>query len=627
MTTENLLCAVRPVFLLIPRPDQLPSTERKFWAMQIDGLHTEHIKRSAKALRDARKRPEQPLSSDPSLKVSGLHHGLANALGSKSFDAWKNTEPELINFLATNGMEHPADLISWSRMHSHRLTARQVSDRIFNSGLPIPDRIFTGVGSSKFLAASGRGYADIHYLSEFSVSGEHAKFNWCMEHANQTVLSLDKESGWDNEAPDHLDLSGTDLLLQAFKFEYIAYGFNLLGDNLVSPASRPPEFRMYNYNQDDLAFANQIFDVFRKEIERTQEGWVEIVPFPGNNNIVFLKGPNGKFDWVVRNQRDAAFSGNPYYPILRSDELPTAMKPSAFKAHLYFMTGEWYERLEHSAETRHYEEGGSTATWPGYTKLLQRELVAARRNYQRPTSPKGGQVGNFVPHRLDGYCLMVSPLVTIREFWHFFENSDWRNDRIERSSNCSSKLEADLSAVNLHDDDLLPTSVTWFDAVAFCRHYEKQTGLPVRLLEVEEWQKISPTPLYNLNHESLDETEEYDGVEWSDLTWAVTGGDGLTGGETSHRYPETCAGGGFLRFGKELNWTENHQGLPFVTVVDFGEWLDVCTDGYAPAANAVTGQALMTGPLERDKCPAHLTMRRKGLKVGFRLCYVAQPDA
>ena len=615
MNTENLLRAVRPVHLLVPRPGQPKCAEPRFWAMRIEGLHHGQVKNAAKALRDARKRPDQPVSDDVSLKVSSLHHGLAQALGSKSFDAWRDTELELIDFLQTRGMTQPADLISWPRMFSYSLTARQVSDRLFNSGLPMPERIFTGVGS-KFFVARGRGRIDINQLSEEPVHGEEAKLNWCIDRADLIVLSLDRELDWDNDAPDHLDLTGTNLLLHAFHLDHIAEGFNLLGDNLVAPMQRPPEFRLYDASEDELALDRQVFDIFRQEIDRSESGWVEVIPFPPNHNLIFLKGKDGAFDWVIRNQRDEAFTGNPYHPILKNHELPTAMKASELNAHLYFKTGEWYERLEHSAETRHYEEGGTVATWPGYPKLLMRELLATRRNYAVPTQPKGWSDLNFIPHRLNGYCLMVSPPVTIQEFWRFFEGSDWRDDRVSRSSRTNTQLEADLAAVNLHDDDHLPASITWFDALAYCRYYEQKTGLPVRLLEVEEWKQISPPPAQDIKKDG-----------WGDLTWIVEGGDGKMGGETSHRCPEACGGGGYLRFGKEINWTQNKQGLPFVSVVDFGEWLADYADGYAPVANAATGKALMTGPLDRDRCPAYLTMRYKGLKVGFRLCYVAHPDA
>ena len=349
MNTETRLRAVRPVHLLIPRPGQAANAEPRFWSMRLDGLHLCYLKNSAKALRDARKRLDQPVSDDPSLKLSSLHHGLAQALGSKSFDVWRNTEQGLIEFLNSRGMTRPADLIRWPRMFSYSLTARELSDRLFNSGLPLPDRIFTGVGS-KFFAARGRGRNDIHALSQDPVYGEEAKLNWCIDRADQTVLSLDREFDWDTDAPDHVDLTGIDLLLHAFHLDAVAAAFNLLGDNLVEPMQRPPEFRSYNADEDEPSFDRRVFNIFRQEIDRSELGWVEVIPFPGNDNLVFLKGNDGAFDWVIRNQRDEAFTGNPYHPILKNHELPTAMKASELNAHLYFKTGEWYERLEHSAE-------------------------------------------------------------------------------------------------------------------------------------------------------------------------------------------------------------------------------------------------------------------------------------
>jgi len=322
-------------------------------------------------------------------------------------------------------------------------------------------------------------------LDVFELSGrnmsEEGILEWCEARVNECVLPLHREFDWDADAPDYVELTGRDLLLHAFRFEYINPAFNLLGDNLVAPAQRAPEFRIYGASEEEIALEQRVFGIFREVIEQSELGWAEVVPFPGSDNIIFLKGANGAFDWVLRDQRDGAFVGNPYHPILMSQELPSAMNVSALNAHLYFKTGEWYERLEHSAETRHYAEGGTPQTWPGYAQLLMRELTSSRRNYSRPSQPRGWRAANFVPHQLDGYCLMVSPLVTVKEFWSFFDGSDWQKNRVTRSGHDLSKLEPDLAAVNLHDEDNVPASVTWFDAVAFCRYYEEKTGLPVRL--------------------------------------------------------------------------------------------------------------------------------------------------
>lgn len=340
MNTETLLRAVRPVYLLIPRPGQAEAAEPRFWSMRLDGLHHVHLKNSAKALRDARKRPDQPISDDPSVHLSSLRHGLAQALGSKTFDAWQNSEQELIEFLNSQGMTRPADLINWPRMFSYSLTARELSDRLFNSGLPLPDRIFTGVGS-KFFAAKGRGSIDMYQLAGGSLYSDEAKLQWGEERAKQVVVTFERESDWDADTPDFLELTGRDLLLHSYRFDHIAVAFNLLGDNLVAPMQRPPELRLYNASGEELAFDRRVFDIFRQEIDRSESGWVEVIPFHGNDNLIFLKGKDGAFDWVIRNQRDEAFTGNPYHPILKNHELPTAMKASELNAHLYFKTGEW----------------------------------------------------------------------------------------------------------------------------------------------------------------------------------------------------------------------------------------------------------------------------------------------
>ena len=323
MNTENLLRAVRPVFALIRRPGTDSSLEPKFWSMRLDGLDQNAIKVSADALRERMKRRGRNPSTDETLKLSSLRHGLAKALGVKTIDAWQQGEDALCDFLVANGMTEPRDLINWSRAPSG-LTARQISDRIFNSGLPIPEKIFTGIGSKLFIA-KGRGRNDINELSGLTTYGDEARFKWCEARADQVVLSLKRESDGGPEASDIVQLTGRDLLLHAFRFDHLHWAFNLLGDNLVSPMLRPAELRRYD---SDTELSKRVFDIFRQEIERSESGWVEVIPFPGNDNLVFLKGNNGAFDWVIRNQRDEAFTGNPYHPILKNKELPTAMKAS-----------------------------------------------------------------------------------------------------------------------------------------------------------------------------------------------------------------------------------------------------------------------------------------------------------
>lgn len=95
------------------------------------------------------------------------------------------------------------------------------------------------------------------------------------------------------------------------------------------------------------------------------------------------------------------------------------------------------------------------------------------RGYVKPGSRKGRPTLDFLPHRLTGHCLMVSPLITIEEFWQFLRNSDWQDVRVE-PENTGPSFDSDLAAVNSPDESHLPASVTWYDAVAFCKYYEEK---------------------------------------------------------------------------------------------------------------------------------------------------------
>lgn len=617
MTTESVLRATRNVFLFVPQPGAQAADEALYWTMGLDGLSDQHIKDSVTALRQAREKKRKLVSRDKSLKITSLQNALAVTLGARSYDHWRENElPRILDFLSHNGMHRPADLITWPVRPGFAgvLTAQRLAERFFNANLPIPQRLFTGVGSLLF-AAQRYGRLDIDELAGKAMFYEGDRLAFCAEHENDVMLRAHDLRSTGPNAPAFLDLTGRTLLLNGLS-DRLGMMYNLLGDNLVDPMRQPPVFTIYGGEPEEISLDQQIFTMFRREIEQAVEGWVDVIPMPGNDHIVFLRGADGAFDWVVRDQRDQPFVGNRLHPIFRSEELPSAMRPSRLAAKLYFTKGVWQERLAHLAESRHYAEGGKCENWPGYDKLILRELVATAA-YAAPRPSVGPQSHGFVPHRLADRCLMIGPLVTVDAFWRFYEHSEWRRVRAERLAKDGVRIEEDLAAVNLHDAGDLPASVTWFDAIAYCHYVEKESGLPVRLLDADEWRAIAPTPARDI---------EQDG--WGDLTWGNVGGDGRAGWNSEHRYPDCCPdGGGSLRFGEELTWSSNREGLPFLSVVDFGEWLGDYGDGRAAAANAATGKALLTGPLERDRCAAHLTMRYKGLKVGFRLCYVAQPDA
>lgn len=614
MTTENLMRATRNVVLLAPKPGVSAPGNRLYWHMSLRGLDAQDIKDAITSLRREHEKKAVVVSKIKALKITALQNALAATLGARSYDHWRDSElPRIEAFLSNEGMTRPRDLITWKDrpLFAGALTAQRLAERFFNSGLPLPKRLFTGTGSMLF-ATSGYGRMDIQTIAGRPMLNDEERLAFCMQHENDVLLRAHELRTKGPEAPGYIDLTGRTLALNAVS-ELIGGMYNLLGDNLCAPMRCPAEFTAYDTSAKDDALDSRIFALFRKEIEESPDGWMDVVPMPDNDNLVFLKGGDGSFDWVVREQRDEPFAGNPLYPIFHTRDLPSALQSTQkLAASLYFKRGEWRERLEHLAAARHYAEGGTLTNWPGYDKLVQRKLVADN-GYAFPRPPEGTRDDAFAPHRLKDRCIMVSRLVTVHDFWKFYEHSEWRRIRAGRALAAGYSIEDDLGAVNLHDAGDAPASVTWFDALAYCRHVESETGLPVRLLDTEEWQEICPAPARDIAQDG-----------WGDLAWIVIGGDGRTGTDSAHRYPEACAHAGWLNFGKEPIWSFNREGLPFLSVVDFGEWLGDYAHGHAAAANAATGKALMTGPLERDFCPANLTMRYKGLKVGFRLCYAVR---
>jgi len=110
---------------------------------------------------------------------------------------------------------------------------------------------------------------------------------------------------------------------------------------------------------------------------------------------------------------------------------------------------------------------------------------------------------------------------------------------------------------------------------------------------------------------------------YEQLGWAVIGGDGQLGENSAHCYMPN----GVMSFVPNLQWSRNSEGLPFLSVAGFFEWLSWYQDGYAsfayPAGGSMAIGAGIFGPRE----PARLAMRHKGGKVGFRICYIADLDA
>lgn len=634
MTPQDLLSAQRTLYVLAQKPGTDNTDSKNLWYLKLEGLHQEQLKSAVAQLR----KRELGNGQDRALKSTALQNSLAQTLGSKSYSHWlEHEQPKLLKLLKQHDLIQPADLIKWaySPGFAGPLSARSFSDRIFNSGLPLPSKVFTGVGSYLF-APRGYGRLDIDELAGKYHYSDKERYAFCSAHLNTVVLRAQHMRG--ANCPAYIDLTGRSLILNAVS-EFIGCMYNLLGSNLTDQAFEHPVMRSYNMSEDDRAFEMQLFQHFREEIEQSDSGWIDILSVPGNSNLVILKGPNGTFDWLIRDQRESALSSNPLYPFFNKEELPTAMDTSKLTAHLYFTRGSWQENLEHEAENRHYEQGGTAANWPGYDKLIERELIASRR--AAPPRKVSGKVSRkFISHRIGEYQLMVSPLITIEQYTSFLLETGWHKTRLEKAKKAAIAIERNLWSANVGDSQDLPVSVTWNDAVAYCKYIEQTSGLPVRLLEAEEWREIAPPP----RKEFVKDSEEFsakpidqiflreislktgplpDEPVYEELSWGAFENGRLCKHAPPYFYEPTYT----VNFGSEVHWTANNEGLPFVSMRDVGEWLSDVRNKHALAACAANHRSVAGGPIERDFIEVHQALRHKLVKICFRLCYIADPDA
>lgn len=633
MTPQNLLGAQRTLHVLAQKPGTDQSDSNNLWYLKLEGLHQDQLKSAVAQLR----KRELGHGQDRALKSTALQDSLARTLGAKSYNDWLEREqPKLLELLEQHNLKQPADLIKWAYRPglAGTLSARDFSDRIFNSGLPLPSKVFTGVGSYLF-APSGYGRLDIDDLAGQHHYTDEERYAYCSKHLDTVLIRAQHMR--DSNCPDWIDLTGRSLILNAF--EFVGCLYSLLGSNLTDHPFDHPVMRSYNMSEDDREFEMKLFRLFREEIEQSDAGWIEVLSVPENANLVILKGPNGTFDWLIRDQRDSALSSNPLYPFFKKEELPRAMDTSKLTAHLYFTRGSWQEKLEHEAENSHYEKGGTAANWPGYDKLIERELIESQRVIP-PRKVTGEVSPDFISHRVSEYQLMVSPLITIEQYTSFLAATGWHKTRLEKAQKASIDIERNLWSANVGDSQDLPVSVTWNDAVAYCKYIEETTGLPVRLLEVEEWRAIAPPPLKELVKDTdapLGEPIDPEFLQkialktgplpdeaiYEELSWGAFESGRLCEHAPPHFYkPEYT-----VNFGSDVRWITNNQGLPFISMLGVGEWLSGVRNLHAPAACAANHRAVAGGPIERDFIEVHQALRYKMVKVCFRLCYVAHPDA
>jgi len=100
----------------------------------------------------------------------------------------------------------------------------------------------------------------------------------------------------------------------------------------------------YIYQLYDMAYSNEEEQENNKNAKKIKEvlfkyyinDWVEIIPF---YNLYFLKGKDGKYDFVFKNLRDEAFitKYSSFHPYLKRSDVPSSFNEEYdFERWLYF---------------------------------------------------------------------------------------------------------------------------------------------------------------------------------------------------------------------------------------------------------------------------------------------------
>lgn len=590
---------------------------KKFHILPLRGLSPEELKNSAKnCLRDREK-----------IKHNSLLNLVVKELGFKGgFSDYREIYSDSIKpFMEHNGLHFRADLLHPAgkpagAMVQLKLSVEQVCGRLFQSGSPLPKKLFTG--------------HNFDYHAHYD-DGKWT-FNRIMYHQFGGIPSIGSTRFYEliekaKQGPDSnfgdSSRRTRDMVVGGFYFECIFPSFNLLGDFLIEPASDnsslPKLYCPQSYDPDCFAEEYQgtikLADLFREEIESSERGWVEVIPF--NDRLVFFKGADGKYDFVVPGLRSAAFEHQIYDPFLKRSDVPAQMNEAYhFLRWYYFEFSGWREQAEHLAEQYYYAGGGSLADYPGELEILRASLL--KRKLYHPPSARS-EVKKDCPLtfnivQLDGKRLYVSNLVPISELAKF---SNRRSDYFSARELLENAFKIDR-LVSMNVDQLeAPATVTWFDACAYAKYFEDVYQLPVRLLKIAEYLELrSPTsggaPRGLAGEPDLRPNELLEFFEES---------SGRNFGAHPPYMNETSFQNLQCRFRNQPELVSNQQGLHFVNSDNFAEWLYENPNGKMAAA--VRSKSLVSiygsDSLNRDLVPASSTGKAKHIKIGFRLCFEA----
>jgi len=553
----------------------------------ILGLSPELLKESAK----------KSICDLEKIKHNTLLNLISKALGfSGGFAGFKEEyESKLLLFLETNGFNHQKKLLiknEFSRFFNSDINPRTLSDRLFQSSLPIPNRIFYGNNFDFSKSSPKEFYNLLPYTKSFSPSKPDKL----------------KDEIFNNFIMRHKDIAT--LLVQ---LNCIAYGLNYLGDQFIEYNNMSLNIVLKLYHRDlqdkeyiyikDLA-EKQII-CLRSIIEPLKECWLTVIPY--NENLIFLKDIDGNYDFLFRGLRDKPFIHNPISEYTKNQFLPKSNDAYHHKRWLYYKYDGWLDNDQHQAELNHYKQDIHYSNFDNIAK----DYFIKNSLYVPPAKPFK-QADGFHEIFINDMTYCISDLITIKDFFAFAEeNPDYF---ALRNNNNSDKLETVNS-----DDENLPASVTWFDANAYARWFSDKNGIPVRLLSNDEYISIAPPVPDNQEN-----TFKIPGSKY--YYWCRPDGSRLECEHPPYMHEQDFQAL-YLKYKTDaMVWKQSSSGVKFLISPRFGEWLnDDAISREAPAISTYDHGALTLPSARADRCKfsASSTGKYKSMKIGFRLCYLS----
>jgi hypothetical protein len=560
----------------------------------IDGISPEKLKISAKKIQKDREK----------ISHTSILNFIAKSLGIKGgFSEYaKVYEEEILPFMDKHGLKQHVDLIKPRNVGftciTLKISKQSLSERLFTSGLPLPQRVFTGYDFN-YASSISDGF---HYFNSNLRRSDESLFGLKRGLAFETILSnveIARLHG-DEVIPGDLGYSDRllkDYVLGGYDFNLDA-GFNLIGDDLVFPRNQKSVIQTYNDDMLGDEYENSlkanclIMNLFRERIGEEGCGWVEIIPF--NENLVFIKGGGGQFDIIFKNLKEKDFKHTFMGGNLKISDVPYFVSDYSFKRWSYFDYKGWHEKDNHESECHYYNTGGKAGDHPGCYEILVsyfNDIDLYKRESRKFKVCRDGFI------ELSSKEICISNLVSIKNFYEFLN---------ERDDYSAYRNGDDVLAVNADPDNSMPVACTWFDALAYCKWYSDKFEIPVRLLSSNEY--------ISLRGDTLGLSIKDSSCE--DLIYIDP-----TDGKAFLKHPPYMNEDKFqalkVIFREDIGVLNFENGLSFLNSNDFSEWMSDKTCIRSASLKSFYGN----DNIIRSSPPLGSSGKYKHQKIGFRICY------